>query len=200
MDTYRFSLFSFLKSFARRLILLTTLLLVVLPSPLLTSALASGTSLTPAAAAAIQLSNLSPEERVGQLFIITFRGSDTSPPTPIYEFINRYHIGGVVLDRDNDHFTNPDQIPEDCWTLIRELQSIEYDTSISSDNTSGSSSLSQYIPLFIGISQEGNLSSYSELLDGLSPIPSQMSLGATWDPSIAEQIGYQVGRELSALH
>lgn len=175
------------------------LLAVLLPTPIINTALASGPTLTPSAAAAIQLSNLSPEERVGQLFIVTFRGSDTSPPTPIYEFISRYHIGGVVLDRDNDHFTNPEQIPSDCWTLIRELQSIEYDSSVSSDDGSGSSALSQYIPLFIGISQEGNLSQYSELLDGLSPIPSQMSLGATWDPSIAEQIGYQVGRELSVL-
>lgn len=180
------------------MLLVALVVLPLLPAGNTPAAHASSSQASAAEAAAVQLSSLTPEERVGQLFLVTFRGSDTSPATPIYEFINEYHIGGVILDRDNDHFLDPDQIPEDCWSLIRELQSIEYNTSSSNPESNGNS-LSQYIPLFIGISQEGNLSSYSELLTGLSPIPSQMALGATWDPAIAEQIGYQVGRELSVL-
>ena len=151
--------------------------------------------------AELQLASLSPEEKVGQLFLITFNGNDTSPASPIYDLIVNYHIGGVILDRDNDNFLNPDQIPEDCRSLVNNLQLLEYEASrlVTQDSPSIEDQTSDYIPLFIGLSQEGNRSSYSELLIGLSPIPSQMSIGATWDADLAELVGEQVGRELSAL-
>lgn len=202
MNAVRHSLQSILKSLSRPLLLFVLLTVSLIPDPYLFSAHASNSSLIPSEAAAAQLENLSPEERVGQLFLVTFNGTDTSPSTPIYEFITKYHIGGLILDRDNDNFINPDQVPEDCWKLIKDLQTIEYNSSVESEENIDASSISsppQYIPLFVGISQEGDLSSYTEILDGLSPIPSQMSLGATWDPYIAEQIGNQVGSELSAL-
>ncbi len=156
---------------------------------------------SPSETAYAQLASLTPEEKVGQLFLITFNGMDTAPTSPIYDLISNYHIGGVILDRDNDNFQNPDQMPLDCWNLVRNLQLIEYETSNvpADDSPSSSGQTPEYIPLFIGISQEGDRSEYSELIAGLSPIPSQMSLGATWDPSLAEQVGSQVGRELSSL-
>ncbi len=174
----------------------------LIPSPNHLTAYAAEPSLSPSDFAALQLEDLSPEERVGQLFLVTFNGTDTSSASPIYEFISRYHIGGVILDRDNDNFSDPDHIPEDCWRLIQELQKIEFNSSVLSDERPDILSFddpSQYIPLFVGLSQEGNLSSYSEIISGLSPIPSQMSIGATWDPSMAELVGNQVGHELSSL-
>lgn len=149
----------------------------------------------------LQFDSLTPEEKVGQLFLITFNGVDTSPPSPIFDLIANYHVGGIILDRDNDNFQNPDSMTADCWELVKNLQLIEYDSSISDSDDSGtnSSNPSEYIPLFIGLSQEGDRSDFSDLISGLSPIPSQMSLGATWDPSLAEQVGSQVGRELSSL-
>lgn len=145
--------------------------------------------------------DLTPEEKVGQLFLITFNGFDTSPAAPIFDLIVNYHIGGVVLDRSNENFTDPSNIPADCWSLVNGLQQIEHDSSRFSNasNPSFGSKESEYIPLFIGISQEGDRSFYTELITGLSPIPSQMALGATWNPELAEQIGKQVGRELSSL-
>ncbi|MFN2113309.1 MAG: glycoside hydrolase family 3 N-terminal domain-containing protein, partial [Anaerolineales bacterium] len=137
----------------------------------------------------------------GQLFLITFNGVDTSAASPVFDYITNHHIGGVILDRDNDNFQNPDEILHDCWALIQELQTVEYSSS-TEENEAGAANSGQgsaYIPLFIGMSQEGDYSQYSEILSGLSPIPSQMSLGATWDPALAEQIGVQVGRELSSL-
>lgn len=164
------------------------------------SAQASSRVFSPAELAAIQLEEMTPEERVGQLFLVTFNGTDTSPASPIYDYIANYHIGGIVLDRDNDNFQNPDQIPSDCWNLVQSLQIIEHDTStLGSGNENSDDNSSVYVPLFVSISQEGDYSPYSEIITGLSPIPSQMSLGATWDPDLAEQIGSQVGRELSSL-
>ncbi len=165
------------------------------------SVFASQFSESPSDAALTQFVSLTPEEKVGQLFLITFNGVDTGPTSPIFDLITNYHIGGIVLDRDNDNFQNPQNMPEDCWNLVQNLQMIEYDSSAieTEDLASESGLTSEYIPLLIGISQEGDRSEFSELISGLSPIPSQMSLGATWDPSLAEQVGSQVGRELSSL-
>jgi len=151
--------------------------------------------------AEILLASLTPAEKVGQLFLITFNGNDTSAASPIYDLIANYHIGGVILDRDNDNFLNPNKMPQDCWGLVNNLQLLEYDDSHRSieDTLPPENQPPAYIPLFIGLSQEGNRSDYSEILFGLSPIPSQMSLGATWDPNLAELVGEQVGRELSFL-
>ena len=162
---------------------------------------ASQFSESPSDAALTQLASLTPEEKVGQLFLITFNGVDTGPDSPIFDLIANYHIGGIVLDRDNDNFQNPRSIPEDCWNLVQNIQMIEYDNSdlTSDDSATNEGQTSAYIPLLVGISQEGDRSEFSELISGLSPIPSQMSLGATWDPSLAEQVGSQVGFELSSL-
>ncbi len=166
-----------------------------------TTALANSQILTSPLSVELQFANLTPEERVGQLFLITFNGSDTSAAAPIFDLIVNYHVGGVVLDRSNENFTDPSQIPADCWTLVNSLQQIEHNSSRDSNasNPSYGSKESEYVPLFIGISQEGDRSFYTELITGLSPIPSQMALGATWNPELAEEIGEQVGRELSSL-
>jgi len=147
------------------------------------------------------LDSMSPSEKVGQLFLVTFNGSDTSAVSLIFELINSYQIGGVVVHRDNENFIDHEQILADCWTLISELQQIEFNSSNLSESNDPifGNQTSEYIPLFVGVSQEGDQSYYSEIIAGLSPIPSQLALGATWDPLLAEQIGEQVGSELSAL-
>ena len=147
------------------------------------------------------IASLTPSEKVGQLFLITFNGNDTSAASPIYDLIVNYHMGGVILDRDNDNFLNQNKMPKDCWDLVNNLQLLEYDDSRRSiqDTLPPENQSPAYIPLFVGLSQEGNRSDYSEILFGLSPIPSQMSLGATWDADLAELVGEQVGMELSFL-
>ena len=165
------------------------------------SSYAASSGYSPLGKAETQLASLTPAEKVGQLFLITFNGNDTSAASPIYDLIVKYHIGGVILDRDNDNFLNPDKMPEDCWGLVNNLQLLEYDDSrrLIQDVPPPENQSPAYIPLFVGLSQEGNRSDYSEILFGLSPIPSQMSLGATWDADLSELVGEQVGRELSAL-
>ncbi|MGB2964247.1 MAG: glycoside hydrolase family 3 N-terminal domain-containing protein [Anaerolineales bacterium] len=164
-------------------------------------ALAHNAAFTPSAKAKAQFDSLSPEEKVGQLFLITFNGNDTSPVSPIFDLIVNYHLGGVILDRDNDNFLNLDQMPEECRTLSNNLQLLEYDgiSLLAEDSPVTGNQNSNFIPLFVGLSQEGNQSDFSEILFGLSPIPSQMSIGATWDDELAERTGEQVGNELSNL-
>ena len=94
-----------------RLALLAALLTSAsISTPSAIAAQGSSGVLSPSEKAALQLAELTPQERVGQLFIVTFNGAQTSSPYPIHEFISKYHIGGVVLKRDNDNFPNPEQM------------------------------------------------------------------------------------------
>ena len=50
------------------------------------------------------LDTLTPEEKVGQLFLVTFIGTDVDFETQIYDLITNYHIGGVLLQDKSDNF------------------------------------------------------------------------------------------------
>lgn len=138
------------------------------------------------------LNTMSPEERVGQLFLVTFRGTDLSDESQIRDLISNYHVGGVALLAENDNFiAQPDTI-SGAHQLINALQGIEGEaTSLSSENA--------YIPLFVGISQEGDGAPNDQILSGLTPMPNPMAIGATWNTDLAEQMGTVLGSELSAL-
>ncbi|MBS1249515.1 MAG: Beta-hexosaminidase [Chloroflexi bacterium] len=145
------------------------------------------------------IEEMTPEEKVGQLFLVTFDGTDVSPDLPIYELITQYHIGGVVLKRENGNIPNQEEVAESTWNLIKELQSLEHTTTYGEEGSPEASSAPAYIPLFVGLSQEGDNSSHTQLLDGISPIPSQMAIGATWNTELSQQVGNSLGRELSVL-
>ncbi len=53
--------------------------------------------------------------------------------------------------------------------------------------------------MLVGISQEGNSFPTDQILQGVTSLPSLMAVGATWDTSMAEQVGEVMGKELSSL-
>jgi len=145
------------------------------------------------------LEKLTPREKIGQLLVVSFTGTDTSPNSQIYQLITQGHIGGVMLSAANDNFSQTDII-NSTWSMIKSLQEIENETSqheIKDDK--GNAYFPSYIPLFIGINQEGDGAPHDQILSGLTPQPNQMALGATWDPNLAEKVGKIKGFELSAL-
>ncbi|MCJ7708333.1 MAG: hypothetical protein MUO38_12035, partial [Anaerolineales bacterium] len=152
-------------------------------------------------AASDLLSRMTPEERVGQLVLVTFHGSAPRPDDPIFDLIANGHISGVVLRARNDNFVDAPATLATVQALIASLQSAEYAASQQSpsDQEPGSSHVPVYVPLFVGISQEGDGSPYSEILSGMTNIPSEMAIGATWDPTLAQSVGEILGRELEAL-
>ncbi len=156
---------------------------------------------SPEAKASALLATLTPEEKVGQLFLVTFSGRDTGPSSQIYDLIMRYHIGGVVLRRNNDNFTGAQDTVQAAYTLNTSLQTLEWQNSQApleaQPGTNGA--VPAYIPLFIGIAQEGDGYPYDQILNGMSSLPSQMSIGATWEPALAAEVGNVAGRELSLL-
>ncbi len=145
------------------------------------------------------MARLSPEERVGQLFLVTFDGREIGQDSQIYDLITNYHIGGVVLKRDNDNFNGPDNTINSTYGLISGLQNIEWQARDDLIDSGEGSAINDFIPLLIGVSQAGDSYPYDQILDGLSPIPSQMAIGASWKVDLAEQAGSIQGEELSAL-
>lgn len=147
------------------------------------------------------LAQLSPEEKIGQLFLVTFQGRDVGSNTPIYTLITRYHVGGVVLSATNDNFVGPDGTVAQTAELIRNLQQVAWDASQTPaiDPRTGQATRWAYIPLFVGISQEGDLYPNDQIFNGMTPLPSAMAIGATWKPTLAEQVGQVLGKELYAL-
>ncbi|HEU0291712.1 MAG TPA: glycoside hydrolase family 3 N-terminal domain-containing protein [Anaerolineales bacterium] len=143
------------------------------------------------------LFSMTPEERVGQLFLVTFGGTNTGSESQIYDLIVNQHVGGVVLLADNDNFVAAPDTLTSVHQLINNLQSLEWDATALGLNEQSPRSV--YVPLFIGISQEGDGPPHDQILSGLTPLPAAMAIGATWKPELARQVGSVVGSELSAL-
>jgi beta-N-acetylhexosaminidase len=55
------------------------------------------------------------------------------------------------------------------------------------------------VPLLIGLDWAGDDSSIFSGSGGFTPIPSEMAIGATWSPQLAERVGQVVGQELQAV-
>lgn len=144
------------------------------------------------------LDQMSPEQKVGQLFLVTFKGSDARRDSPVYKLIVDYKVGGVVLRADNDNFEVAGNTVPKAAELIRALQNHVWDASQSQDRTTATQGL-PYIPLFIGISQEGDLYPNDQIYSGMTSLPSLMAIGATWNPSLAESVGSVLGKELRAI-
>jgi beta-N-acetylhexosaminidase len=148
------------------------------------------------------LEKMTPEERVGQLFLVTFEGVEAGPRSEMHELIVKYHVGGVILRTDNDNFLGYDQTVSFTQDLTRQLQNHEYSLSLQEqvNPQTGETYRPTYVPLLIGVSQEGNGYPYDQILNpAMTQLPSQMAIGSTWQPELARQVGNVLGSELSAL-
>jgi beta-N-acetylhexosaminidase len=156
------------------------------------------------------LDKMTPEERVGQLFLVTFTGSTTNKNPQINDLITRYHVGGVVLRAENDNFIDAPDTVSTAYELISQLQNAEWQASLNQPSSTPEAGTptpplvplpvpANYIPLFVGISQDGDGYPNDQILNGLTPLPDLMALGATWDPSLAEKVGFVAGQELSSI-
>jgi beta-N-acetylhexosaminidase len=186
--------------------LFTLVIIISLLSPMsIGQAAPSGQAVASNDQAQALLDQLTPEERVGQLFIVTFTGPEAAMASitgaQIYNLIVNYHIGGVILKADNDNFVGSDQTLVIAQSLTDQLQRDEYSASQTEQvNTETNERYTPaYIPLFIGISQEGDGYPYDQILSGMTSLPSQMALGATWSTDLSRQVGTVLGKELAGL-
>ncbi|MBN1148077.1 MAG: hypothetical protein JXA78_12535 [Anaerolineales bacterium] len=180
------------------------LLLALLAFPGLGAQAVTG-KLLPEDQAAAQLERMTPEERVGQLFLVTFEGIEVGEGTPIYELITTYNVGGVILLAKNNNFIDQGlsdseflrqildtnhQLQQDEWGFSRQGK-------VSAAN--GEIYYPAYVPLIIGLAQEGDGDPFDQIQRGLTPLPNALTIGATWNPQAALQAGEILGRELSIL-
>lgn len=151
------------------------------------------------------LDQLTPEERVGQLFLVTFTGPEaasvSTTGSQIYDLIVNYHIGGVILKAASDNFVGEDQTLVIAQSLTDQLQRDAYSASQEPqiNPETNETFTPAYVPLFIGISQEGDGFPYDQILNGMTSLPSQMALGATWSTDLSRQVGNVLGKELEGL-
>lgn len=190
-----------LKNFRRFQFLIILAIVAQLISPTIGYASPSLQGITASEQAQNLLDNLIPEERVGQLFIIEFNGTVVDEESEIYRLITEGHIGGVILKRDNDNFTDTTNMLLATWTLNQNLQQADWNFSRQSivDPETNENFRPYFIPLFIGIKQDGNSYPSDQIFSGLTRVPSQMAIGATWNPENAFDVGRIVGSELSKL-
>ncbi len=130
--------------------------------------LVSGSAAAPVQqqSAAILLQEMTPEERVGQLFLVTFNGSEVYETDLIYELVTQYHISGVVLDADHNNFISlPDTLPR-LKSLTERLQNARHNASLEpslEDPETGAPKRPVYVPLLIGLAQEGDGAPFSQI-------------------------------------
>ena len=136
----------------------------------------------PAKASAVRpeqlLAAMTPEEKVGQVFMLWFHGPSVSADTDM--LIRDRHVGGVILYAAPGNVVSPEQVA----TLTAGLQ-----------GTAAQARLG--LGLLIGVDQEGG--PVARLRQGFTVFPSQMAQAATGRPDLARLAAAATGRELAAV-
>lgn len=151
---------------------------------------------------------LSPAERVGQLFMVSFFGNDVGPESEIAELIQVYRVGGVVISTQNRNFVNNNDTPQQVLNLTNGLQALSQQppapallqrAAAITPTVALTDANKNPMPLFIAVNQEGDGFPYTQIRGGMLNLPSPMALGATWNVDDAQQVGEAVGHDLSLL-
>lgn len=161
------------------------------------------------------LDSMSVAERVGQLFLITFEGDRATLDSPIAELILTYQVGNVVLLAENDNITgygDPAAIQSQVAELGNDLQRLallEYTAADETDTADPNQDVipptpiplprSATVPLLIATSHGGDSLPADNTMTGFTELPNYMSIGATWEPGFARQVGAIAGGELAAV-
>ncbi len=122
------------------------------------------------------------KEKIGQLFLMGFRGNDISEDSEILEMIEQSKPGGVILfDKDMVH----DQ-------PVHNIKSPEQVSRLTSALKKASD-----LPLFIGIDQEGGLINRLKPEYGFPETLSHQNLGEKDDPAFTRSHSQHIAKTLS---
>jgi beta-N-acetylhexosaminidase len=72
------------------------------------------------------LSGMSTADKVGQLFLVTFEGSNTEAGSGIADLVQRLRVGGVILSPENANFANDSSAPQQVLSMTTALQSLAF--------------------------------------------------------------------------
>ncbi len=133
----------------------------------------SKTVIDPQRAVNTIISQMSLDQKIGQMMMVQFIGADYS--LQLSTMISQYNVGSVLLFYANGNIVNKVQVK----SLTQQIQQN-----------------STPLPMAISIDQEGGTVDRLVQLDG--PRPSEASLGATNDPEKARQAGLQDAQDLTS--
>jgi beta-N-acetylhexosaminidase len=115
------------------------------------------------------------EQAIGQKLMLTFSG--TEPSADILAALARHHLGGLTLFRAQNV-----ESPAQVRALTRALQQ--------------AAAAAGQPPLLLAVDQEGG---QLMALEGATPFPGNLALGATRSADLARRAGLATGRELAAM-
>src|SRR5262245_31328573 len=72
------------------------------------------------------MSRMSVEDKVGQLFLVPFSGSNANPDSDIYQLLTEYKVGGVILLASNSNFNNDASAPRQIAELTNSLKTTAF--------------------------------------------------------------------------
>ena len=165
------------------------------------------------------LAEMSVEERVGQIFMVAFEGSTVTNESGVASLIRDFKIGSVVLLAENDNITSASQPAQQVAQLTNTLQRLALlgplpeetnpdvtatPPAVGSETPPASATatptpVEPAVPLLLAISHPGDGPPSAQIHAELTMLPSQMAIGATWDPDRAQSVGEIAGRELTLL-
>ncbi len=90
------------------------------------------------------MSQMRVEDLIGQLFVVTFLGNDTSSESEIAQLVRDYRVGGVVLLPENKNFDNTQNVPAQITKLTNDLQGLAFGQDVN------------FVPLFIAAEYAGD--------------------------------------------
>ncbi len=122
--------------------------------------------------------DLTLEEKVGQLLIVHFHGESINDDAR--KLIHELHVGGFIYYNWANGLTSPEKVAK----LSQELQECAQKTNIA-------------IPLFIGVDQEGGV--VNRLIEGFTVFPGNRVLGEISDRSLCWKNGYALSKEISSV-
>lgn len=156
--------------------------------------------------AADLLAQLSPQQRVGQLLLVTFRGPALPADSWVYELVRSGLISGVQLSAGNGNFGTAADGSATVAPLIASLQAaalgdLTAPTPTAETPPEGSAvhDPAPRLPLIVAVRHTGDGAPWASVAGAYPDTPSQMSLGATWDPGLARQVGAALGRSLEQM-
>lgn len=139
------------------------------------------------------VASLSVNERIGQLVMVNFVGDDVSASSDVATLIRDYNVGSVLVTASNGNVVNRGDTAAALSALTDGLQQRAFDATARNDGSD-----QYFLPLFIATDNEGDLFPFTNVTNGYTAIPNNMTIGATWSKDEAETTGSIVGSELSA--
>ncbi len=134
------------------------------------------------AADAVQSGEVSFEEKIGQMLLVGFRGSQ--PGGKILEDIRHGRVGGVILFDYDVALKRPERNIRSAAQVSRLIEGLRSEAKV---------------PLLVAVDQEGGKVARLKPKYGFRSFPSAAELGARKDPEYTRQDGRRIGKLLHTL-